>query len=62
MMAVGDGETILERLLAYHAAGAHKFILRPMASDDEDMMRQTARLIAEVLPQVEALNRAAKAA
>jgi alkanesulfonate monooxygenase SsuD/methylene tetrahydromethanopterin reductase-like flavin-dependent oxidoreductase (luciferase family) len=62
MMAVGDGETILERLLAYHAAGAHKFILRPMASDDEDMMWQTARLIAEVLPQVEALNRAARAA
>jgi probable F420-dependent oxidoreductase len=61
MMAVGDSDVIMERLLAYHAAGAHKFILRPMAQDDDDMMVQTARLIKEVLPRVEALNQAAAA-
>ena len=58
MMAVGDSDLIMERLLAYHAAGAHKFILRPIAKDDEDMMVQTARLIKDLLPRVEALNRA----
>ena len=52
--AIGDSATILERIDAYVAAGAQKFILRPMALDDEGMMAQTRRIIDEVLPRVAA--------
>jgi hypothetical protein len=34
----------------------HKFILRPIATDSQDLMNQTGRLIDEVLPEVKALN------
>jgi probable F420-dependent oxidoreductase len=48
--AVGSARTILERIAAFVAAGASKFILRPIGADDEDLMDQTRRLIEEVLP------------
>jgi hypothetical protein len=35
-------------------AGASKFILRPAASGDEDMLGQTRLLLEEVLPAVAA--------
>jgi len=54
MFAMGDAETILQRLQAYVDAGASKFILRPAATGDVDMLAQTKRLIEEVLPQVAA--------
>lgn len=60
-VAIGDAETVIERLRDYHAAGAHKFILRPMAADTEDMLDQTRQLIEHVLPAVDAMNRAAAA-
>jgi probable F420-dependent oxidoreductase len=50
--AIGDARTILARLSDYIAAGVSKFILRPMGVGDEEMMAQTERLIAEVLPEV----------
>ena len=53
--AIGDAGTIIDRIEAYVAAGAQKFILRPMARDDEAMMAQTRRVIEEVLPAVAAL-------
>ena len=52
--AVGDTAAILERLAAYVAAGASKFILRPAAQGDADMLAQTRLLIEQVLPQVAA--------
>jgi probable F420-dependent oxidoreductase len=52
--AIGDAEAILERIAAYVAAGVSKFILRPAARGEEDMVTQTRRLIAEVLPLVAA--------
>lgn len=60
-VAIGDSEVIIERIRAYHAAGAHKFILRPMAADTDDMIDQTRQLIEQVLPAVAAMNRAAAA-
>jgi alkanesulfonate monooxygenase SsuD/methylene tetrahydromethanopterin reductase-like flavin-dependent oxidoreductase (luciferase family) len=54
MFAIGDAEVILQRLLAYVEAGASKFILRPIADGDVDMLAQTKRLIEEVLPAVSA--------
>lgn len=52
--AIGDAEAILERIAAYVAAGVSKFILRPAARGDEEMLSQTRRLIEEVLPRVAA--------
>lgn len=60
-VAIGDEETILERIRAYHAAGAHKFILRPMAVGTDDMLTQTRLMVERVLPEVAAMNRAAAA-
>ncbi len=54
MFAMGDAEVILQRLNDYVAAGASKFILRPVADGDADMLAQTRRLVEEVLPLVAA--------
>jgi probable F420-dependent oxidoreductase len=54
LFAMGDAEVILQRLHDYIAAGASKFILRPIADGDADMLAQTKRLVEEVLPQVAA--------
>src|SRR5262249_27133888 len=48
--AIGDASAILERIAAYVDAGISKFILRPAARGDEEMLGQTRRLIEEVLP------------
>ena len=50
--AIGGAEAIVERISLYVAAGVSKFILRPAARGDEDMLTQTRRLIEEVLPRV----------
>jgi probable F420-dependent oxidoreductase len=48
--AIGDAPRILERIAAYVDAGISKFILRPAARGDEEMLAQTRRLIEELLP------------
>ena len=48
--AIGDASAILSRIAAYVDAGISKFILRPAARGDEEMLGQTRRLIEEVLP------------
>jgi probable F420-dependent oxidoreductase len=50
--AIGDGEAIVAKIADYVAAGVSKFILRPAAKGDDDMLAQTRRLIEEVLPRV----------
>jgi len=52
--AVGDADAIVARVEEYVAAGASKFVLRPLAHRDAEMLDQTERLIAEVLPRVHA--------
>lgn len=52
--AMGDAALILRRIDAFVAAGASKFVLRPVAEGDTDMLAQTRRLIEEVLPAVAA--------
>ena len=47
---IGDADAIVERIALYVAAGISKFILRPAARGDEEMLGQTRRLIEEVLP------------
>jgi probable F420-dependent oxidoreductase len=50
--AIGNASTILDRIGAYIDAGISKFILRPLGEGDTDLMVQTERLIAEILPEV----------
>lgn len=52
--AIGDAEAIVERIAQYVEAGISKFILRPQARGDDEIMAQTRRLIEEVLPRVAA--------
>jgi probable F420-dependent oxidoreductase len=52
--AIGEAGAIVEHIAAYVAAGISKFILRPAARGDEEMLGQTRRLIEEVLPLVAA--------
>ena len=42
------------RVEAFRAAGISKFVLRPLASGDADVLDQTRRLIEDVLPAVHA--------
>ena len=52
--AIGDAAAIIARLAQYVAAGASKFILRPLGGDDAQILAQTRQLIEQVLPAVEA--------
>jgi probable F420-dependent oxidoreductase len=52
--AIGDAAAIVDKIGEFVAAGVSKFILRPAAKGDDDMMTQTRRLIDEVLPLVAA--------
>ncbi|MDE2582614.1 MAG: LLM class flavin-dependent oxidoreductase [Rhodospirillales bacterium] len=52
MFAVGEAATLLARIGAYVGAGVSKFILRPIAAGEADMLSQTRRLIDEVLPRI----------
>jgi probable F420-dependent oxidoreductase len=52
--AIGDAEAVVERIAAYVAAGVSKFILRPAARGDDEMIDQTRRLLEQVLPRVAA--------
>jgi hypothetical protein len=48
--AIGDAGAIIDRVAAYVDSGISKFILRPAARGDDEMLGQTRRLIEEVLP------------
>lgn len=50
--AIGGAEAIVARIADYVAVGISKFILRPVARGDADVLNQTTRLIAEVLPRM----------
>ena len=40
----------------FHAAGVHKFILRPIASGTDDMLKQTKSMVEQLIPEIEAMN------
>ncbi len=52
LFAVGGADDIVARAQEYVAGGISKFVLRPLATSDEDAYAQTQRLIEEVLPAV----------
>ena len=51
-VAVGGAADVLARIEEFAAVGVSKFVLRPIARGDDDMMEQTALLVREVLPHV----------
>ncbi|HEV8679122.1 MAG TPA: LLM class flavin-dependent oxidoreductase, partial [Stellaceae bacterium] len=52
--AIGDAAAIVAKIADYVDAGVSKFILRPAARGDDEIMAQTRQLIDEVLPRVAA--------
>ncbi len=52
--AIGDADLIMNRLAEYVGAGACKFIMRPVAQGDEQMLAQTRKLVEEILPRMAA--------
>ncbi len=55
-MAVGNASDIVNLAREFHQAGVHKFILRPIASDAEDVLRQTKLFIEQALPEFKSLS------
>jgi len=56
LYAVGNSDDILALAVKFHRAGVHKFILRPIASDAEDMIKQTKMLIEQTLPDIKGIS------
>ena len=48
--ALGEPAAVLERIAQYRAVGVSKFVLIPLAQDERDLLDQTRRLAAEVVP------------
>jgi len=51
-MAVGDADSVLDLVTRYREAGISKFVARPIASSDEEMMQQSQWLAERVNPVV----------
>ncbi len=60
--AVGDADAIVGRIKDYVDNGIAKFILRPVGTDDEDLLAQTRLMVDEIMPEIAAMNTARKAA
>ncbi len=60
-LAVGGAEEIMDKIEAYADNGISKFILRPIGAGDSEMMAQTERILAEVMPAVAAFDASRKA-
>ena len=54
-IAAGGPAVLLERVRAYVAQGVTKFVLRPVARGDDDVMTQTRRFIETVMADVNAM-------
>jgi hypothetical protein len=53
LFCIGTVAKLIDRLRAYVAVGASKFVLFPVAAGDVDMFDQTRRVIEEVKPVIE---------
>jgi alkanesulfonate monooxygenase SsuD/methylene tetrahydromethanopterin reductase-like flavin-dependent oxidoreductase (luciferase family) len=57
-LAAGGVPEILDLMAAFRRAGAHKFVLRPIATDGADFLAQTRLFIERLLPEVHTPNHA----
>ena len=51
-MAIGDAEAIIDLVTRLREAGISKFVARPIAESDEEMMQQSRMLVEQVTPTV----------
>ncbi len=56
LMAVGEVADVMAQVRAYRAAGIHKFVLRPIAHGEDDVIEQTRLMIERILPEVASLS------
>ncbi len=56
LSAIGGLQEIMALIERFRDAGVHKFILRPIAMDANEMMTQTRHLIEMALPEIGGLN------
>lgn len=54
--AAGGVSEMMQLVHEFHAAGVHKFILRPIASGTDDMLKQTKSMVEQLIPEIEAMN------
>jgi probable F420-dependent oxidoreductase len=57
----GGTMDIMRRIEEYVDEGVTKFVLRPVGTDDDDLMHQTRLMIESLLPEVDALNQRRRA-
>lgn len=55
-IVTGSPDAIVARIREFLDAGVSKFVLRPLASGDDDVMTQTRRFIELALPAIDVLN------
>jgi probable F420-dependent oxidoreductase len=55
-LAVGDADDMMQLVEALHEAGISKFVARPLASTDEEMLEQSRRAAEELIPRVNRLS------
>ena len=53
LLAIGTVQQIIDRIEAYKAVGASKFVLLPIAMGDADVFDQTRRACEEILPAIQ---------
>jgi len=53
LLAIGNVQQIIDRIEAYKAVGASKFVLLPIAMGDADVFDQTRRACEEILPAIQ---------
>lgn len=58
--AVGGVDEMMALVEDFYQAGAHKFILRPIATGTADMLEQTRLMVEQLLPAISALNQREK--
>jgi len=54
--ALGKASAVLERVAQYRAVGVSKFVMIPLAQSDAQLLEQTRRLAAEVIPVAHGWN------
>ena len=57
--AVGGADEMMALVEDFHKAGAHKFILRPIATGTADTIAQTQLMVEQLLPAISAMNKRA---
>ena len=53
LLCIGSVQELIGRLKEYREAGAHKFVLFPIANHEDDVFYQTQQIVEEVIPAIE---------